>query len=681
MLRVSTRGFALCALLAVRGASMAPAATLDLVETVEGFEKPQIAAESAPVANLKLVSGRFACVLTTGRAAFVKVGGEVVGIYFSGSGTMEYVTAEPIEMPVVAYVAKKSSGVKVEKSDKEIRLKDKFTDLLWLSAGAPIPELPGLAPTPLTSSFQAHEAVFRERRGSPRSFGFAMQRFDAPSAPFVWVELNGGSDPAVYVRNGMSNASEGLTVLRTETTNEKEMKGALFPVPLSRQPIDRDPKDPPRPRFILSDVDMELTASDGRDVKAIVVETLVPQKDPESVFRFDLDTIVYTSVGAHLSRRSEHVRKVTDEAGRPLGFFHDRGELLVRLREPAPPDKPVKVRFELDGDFLVQPGGDRFWELGVWAWFPQPELCQQYYTFHSVVRVRKPFLPFATGRTIRRAVEGDDNVLETREENPIMFAVVLAGDYTFKEEARDGVTIRVATYALKNDRAVKQLTDLSSTIIQFYTGFLGPFPFPEFNIIEISDYGFGQAPAGTMFITREAFSPLDDAMSQFFSEGVNERFAHEIAHQYWGHAVKMPSEEEAWLSESFAEYSAALFLKAGKGESTYKSMVSHWRGRARYSEDVAPIPLARRVVNWNDTTTQYAIRTGLLYDKGPLLLASLHRQLGDDAFFTFLKSFQKTFRWKFGSTKKVQGLLEFMTKKDFGPFFDAYYWGTAMPRD
>ena len=61
---------------------------------------------------------------------------------------------------------------------------------------------------------------------------------------------------------------------------------------------------------------MEVAASDGHDVKVTVVETLVPQKDPESVFRFDLDSTVYATFGAHLTTRSEHVRKVTDEAGR-----------------------------------------------------------------------------------------------------------------------------------------------------------------------------------------------------------------------------------------------------------------------------------------------------------------------------------------------------------------------------
>jgi hypothetical protein len=90
-----------------------------------------------------------------------------------------------------------------------------------------------------------------------------------------------------------------------------------------------------------------------------------------------------------------------------------------------------------------------------------------------------------------------------------------------------------------------------------YEGFLGPFPFRELNIIEIPDYGWGQAPPGTLFITQEAFNPIMDEANQLFSGGVNQRFAHEIAHQYWGTVVKSPSREEQWLEEAFAEYCAA----------------------------------------------------------------------------------------------------------------------------
>lgn len=659
----------------------APAAP-GLVEVIDRFEKLQVGNESAPVANMRLTSGHLECVLSSGRAGLVKAGQEVVGLFFEGSGTMEYVSVDPIEAPVVTYVSKKSSGLSPEKTDKGVRLKDRFTKLLWLVAGEPVPELPGLAPLPLSASFQVHREKFGKSRGSPASYAFALQKFNAPAAPLVWVEMEGGTEDLIYVRDGMENPYERLSALHGSYSGESKLKDMLWPVTLSHQPLGRDRRDPLRPRFVLTDVDLQVTASDGKDVKLSVVETLVPQKDSRSVFSFDLDSTVYTYFGEHLSTRTERVQKVTDEQGRSLGFHHWNGELLVQLTEPAPPDRPVKVRFEIDGDFLVHPGGSSYWELGAWSWFPQPRLCEQYYTFHSLVRVKKPFVPFAPGKTIRRAVEGDENVLETRVDTPTQFAVILAGDYSFKEEVRDGVNIRVATYALKNDRAVKQLTDLAATIIGFYKEFLGPFPYPEFNIIEIDSYGFGQAPPGVMFITKEAFNPLGGAEeNQLYSGGVNERFAHEIAHQYWAHAVKMPSHEEEWLSESFAEYSAALFLKAAKGEATYKMLVGHWKGGSRFAIDKAPIPLANRVYVANDAVSQYAIRTGLLYQKGPLLLAALHRQLGDEVFLTFLKSYQKSFRWKFGSTKTVAGLLQFMTKSDFGPFFEENYWGTGLPKD
>jgi aminopeptidase N len=301
------------------------------------------------------------------------------------------------------------------------------------------------------------------------------------------------------------------------------------------------------------------------------------------------------------------------------------------------------------------------------------------------VRVKRPFVPFAPGVTVSRRSEGDENLLESRVEQAVQFAVVLAGRYQFEEETREGVTVRVASYAMKNRRAIKQLTNLAFGIIEFYQRFLGPFPFPEFNILEINSYGFGQAPPGVMFITREAFNPIGGedvggfSLNQLFSQGVNERFAHEIAHEYWAHVVKMPNEEEQWLTESFAEYCAALFLKASKGQSAYEQLLRKWRAGASSAKDAAPIPLANRVYH-SDFETLFSIRTGLVYDKGSLLLAALHKELGDQTFLTFLKSFQKSFRWKFGSTRHVVGLLQFITKKDFTPFFEANFWGTGMPK-
>ena len=70
----------------------------------------------------------------------------------------------------------------------------------------------------------------------------------------------------------------------------------------------------------------------------------------------------------------------------------------------------------------------------------------------------------------------------------------------------------------------------------------------------------------------------------------------------------------------------------------------------------------------------------MLYDKGPLLLYTIHKEIGDVPFLTFMKSYTKSFNFKFGTTKDVAGLLGVITKKDWKPFFNQYFWGTAMPQ-
>lgn len=159
--------------------------------------------------------------------------------------------------------------------------------------------------------------------------------------------------------------------------------------------------------------------------------------------------------------------------------------------------------------------------------------------------------------------------------------------------------------------------------------------------------------------------------------GINHRFAHEIAHQYWGHVVKMGSYQEQWITESFAEFSACLVMRQLKGESGYDAMVSGWRASAKMSHDRAPIPMANRLVG--ATRDAFAHRTHLVYDKGAYVLAKLHEELGEDMFLSFLRSYQGVFAWKFGTTQEMVTLLKKLTGEDYSEFFEEYFWGTSLP--
>jgi hypothetical protein len=633
------------------------------------------------VSGLRLKGPHAEWELKSGRAAPVRAGDQLLGIFFEGKGNIEYLSVDPVEAPSVVFNARKGSSLDPERTDKGVRLRDSFDRLLWLSAGEEIPALTGSAAASLQPSFQKHREKFQRIHTPPLSHDFAMRALDSPDAAVLWAQMDGGREDLLYEYDTLGDAYENLVTVNKSEARDPILRKYLWMAPLAGQPIGRDRRDPPKPLVSLAEVDVNLEASAGNDAKLTVVETLVPRGHAARVLRFNLDRIVYAQAGANLEERFTNVKSVTDAKGRVLEFDHRLDQLLVALPEPAPPEVPVTLRFEIDGDFLVRLRGDNYWELGIRPWFPQPSLAGQGYTFHCRVGVPKPFVPFAPGETVRRDEEGGDNVLETKVEKPIQYAVILAGKYDMEESVADGVKIRVASYALDNPRGRKQLIGVAAEIIAYYREFLGPFPFPEFNVIEINDYGFGQAPPATMFITKEAFDPLVGNMQRIESQNIAKTFAHEIAHQYWGIVVRIPSDEEQWLAESFSEYCASMFLRDKRSEAVERTLRKHWRRGADFATEAAPIPLANRVWIRDDALRRAEMRRGLLYDKGPVVLGELEKQIGAEKFRAFLGAVQEKDRWNFATTKGIAGLLQEKTGKDFMPFFEKYYWSIEMPKD
>lgn len=114
-----------------------------------------------------------------------------------------------------------------------------------------------------------------------------------------------------------------------------------------------------------------------------------------------------------------------------------------------------------------------------------------------------------------------------------------------------------------------------------------------------------------------------------------------------------------------------------KGKRYYEGMVNEWRTSAKRAASSATIPMANRLAG--DPFVVGPERTALVYDKGAYLLSQIHKEVGDDQFLTFLKSYQKTFRFRFGTTAHVAGMLQFVTKKDYAQYFEDNFWGTGMP--
>lgn len=653
--------------------SLHAADSQNVAALAEAYDHPTLA-PAAKVQGLSVGIGNMTFDLTSGSAAAVTAGNQIVGLYFTGTGKYTYQTAEPVEAGLVALESKKILGRTAEKQGNALTIRADFTELYLLTGGIPLPDLKAGDGGSLDEGFRKHQERFAHARLRPSSHLLIRQRLDRPGSPVAVAEID-ANEAAVYIFDTIESKSEELIgFTHSRSMAIRELADAWFPAVVSEQPIGRNRRSFVQPTYLLSDLDYTLSAGDRDTATLSVTETIQPLTTPQIAYRFGLLSNVWDTNGRS---REFHLLSVKDEAGHDLPYHFAKNSLIVGLLQKA--NAPFKIHFEIAGDFLFHPHGDSFWELGTEAWFPQPGLNGQYYTIHSIVKVKQPFTAFAPGDTIARRQEGDYNVVENRLDKPVQFAVVLAGKYGVAEDKHEDITIRVASYAGQNEAAMKQLSNLAYKMIKFYEPWLGPFPFKEFNIIEIHELGFGQAPPATMFITKEAFNPLSSTDNQIFSKGINHRFAHEIAHQYWGHVVKMGSSEEQWITEAFAEYSSSLVIKKLKGDGAYDSLISTWRANANDVANVAPIPLANRINIPNDRTS-FLDRIFLIYDKGAYILAVLHKQVGDDKFFTFMRSLQGIFAWKYLTTMDIAKVMQKVDDgKDYVPFFEKYYWGTEMP--
>jgi hypothetical protein len=641
--------------------------------TFREFERPTLAGPSVQVSGMELSSDRIKVTLSAGSAAPVKAGDTTVGLFFKGDGVFVYTSDDPIEFPVMRANAKNTkTGAEVTATATTMTVKSRFQQLLWLSPGktASLGTQSGVS---LDEPFAEHLATFDREVEGQRGVRMAAQKMNG-SVAGVRAEFV-AQVPWIYTRDDVNDQIESLESLYSWDFEDRERQRYLYRATIAESPMSGDRRKPKQAPAVITNLDYTITTADNRNVQITARETIRPFAAGHRALWFTLMDVIFDDRGV---KRFLRLKNVALSDGTKLPFVHANGNVLVELPSPTASGKPFDIVFDIEGDILIRYSGDSYWILQG-AWYPHFERSGLAHTVHGVVKTKAPFIPLTGGKTVARKTEGEMSVVETTIDQPVSHIAIIAGKFHFSEEAREKLTIRTASYAAKNERAIKQLTDLAFDMIAYYEFFLGPFPFQEFTIVEINDLGWGQAPAGLMFITTEAFNPLLGEANQIYSGaggGINERFAHEIAHQYWGTNVAWPSWDEQWLSESFAEYSAGILLRKLWGPAKYKTMLMRWKADGARSSKVAPIPLANRYIvpNSPDET-----RYRLLYAKGPHLLATLHQEVGDDVFLTFLKSYQKTFRNKFGSTADVAGLLGFITKKDYKPFFEQQYWGTAMP--
>ncbi len=205
---------------------------------------------------------------------------------------------------------------------------------------------------------------------------------------------------------------------------------------------------------------------------------------------------------------------------------------------------------------------------------------------------------------------------------------------------------------------VKPFAKRTAEIIDFLSGYFGPYPFDSAGEI-FTD------PTSTEVALETATRPI------FTGDSVENLgiVVHELAHQWFGNDVMITTWSDICINECVASY-AAWMWNEDINDVDLDERWNHQMRHAAHDRDFWSSPLVGMAPGDEFTA---------VYDRGPLAVHALRRQMGDDAFFAMLKKWPALYGGHNATFDEFEKLASREAGTDLGPFIDAWFRGTTVP--
>jgi aminopeptidase N len=243
----------------------------------------------------------------------------------------------------------------------------------------------------------------------------------------------------------------------------------------------------------------------------------------------------------------------------------------------------------------------------------------------------------------------------------------------------------------KPSARLEQLALEIADALEFMSAHFGPPVLKTLTVAPIPGT-FGQGFPGLIYLSTVAYlepgsrpaAVRSESEQAFFSDIIH---AHETAHQWWGNVVAAATEEDDWLMEALANYSALLYIEERGSGGEVDRVLAQYRDRllaknrdGHTIESTGPIIWGPRLAN---SQAPSAWRT-ITYEKGSWIMHMLRCRLGDDRFLTMLGHLRREYEFRTVNTEQFRALAaEALPPKSFDPkleaFFDQWVYSTGIP--
>jgi hypothetical protein len=379
----------------------------------------------------------------------------------------------------------------------------------------------------------------------------------------------------------------------------------------------------------------------------------------------DQGTLV-VSLGA-LASREEPFTLVTRYTGRhnPLSVDQE----IVQVARPVAPESAEEV-------FMERPP---IVYANRTAWYPRPP-NEDFALARVVLDTPEGWLGVTGGEQVALRTTGGRTRAEFRLTRPGKFITAVVGRMTDVGLRQEG-DLSVRGYALPRTRreTTEQMQELER-MLAFYAEKFGPSPYPTLGLVVAEgETPGGHSPPGMLYLQQRPpilrARPLPEDPSNF-SDLPGYFLAHEAAHQWWGQGVAPANYRERWLSEAWAQYAAALWLRERLGERAFLTMLDRMSGWAMRHDAAGPIHLGQRLGHLKQEPRYFR---SVVYDKGAWVLHMLRNLMGDQAFFSGARTFLTDHRYRKADTEDLREAFEAASGLDLGPYFRRWIYETGLP--
>jgi hypothetical protein len=289
-----------------------------------------------------------------------------------------------------------------------------------------------------------------------------------------------------------------------------------------------------------------------------------------------------------------------------------------------------------------------------------------------LVRVTAPasLTVVASGIEVSSEHEVDDQILTFAAGPARDFYLAASENYTVISETLGATTV--------NSYALPELTKGAELALQFATDALrsynerfGVYPYTEFDVAGTPMQALGMEYPGIVGIALNLYDSSEEVRGTPARIMMESTVAHEVAHQWFYNAVGNDQVDEPWLDEAVVQYATGLYYVDTHGESAAQSYRSSWDSRWE-GVDRADIPIGLPVEAY--TAKEYG---AIVYGRGPLFVAALAEEMGQEPFDEFLRDYYQSRKWGIGTSETFKQLAEQHCQCNLTALFEEWVYEKA----